>query len=246
MQNTFKVTAIFSTAIIALAACGETPPLASSGSGQSSTVGTGGMGGAGAGGGTEMGGGGMGGDGGAPIDKAMNCASTFGDALTADFGRVDGTVLAVVQPKDTQCPLPNNDHVIIQITMLGKVYRMVVNLQSSFGDPNVQYLETTHKLVGPVWEEGWHTGISLDYVNDLGLQSAQFTPYDLNTLSMKVTDAVTLGQKISVYAHSSGGSYAGSAHKVHRNTGAQDGAIVLDPESASPKMLVFHFANQVF
>lgn len=178
------------------------------------------------------------------VDKAAACASEFGSALTNSFGRVDGTVLAVVQPKDTQCPLPNDDHVVLQVTMNGAAYRMVINIESSFGDPNVRYQVLEHALPPPAWSEGWHTGLSLDYVADLGVHTTSgFTPHPLAELSGIVADAITLGQKVSVYTTSSGGS---SAHKIHRNEGKTDGAVVLDPDSAHPKMLLFHFANQTF
>ncbi len=233
--------------LFALAACGGEEPTGSGGNGStsSSTTGNGGAGGAGGSGGAGgMGGaGGGGGAGGAPIDKAKDCADMFGDALTAPYGRIDGTVLAVVKPTDTQCAWPNDDHVVLQVNMQGKVYRMVINVMSSFGSPDVFYLETTHALPAPAWEEGWHTGLTLDYANDLGVHADAFTAFDMPTLSDKIADAVTLGQKVSVYAHTSGGP---SAHKVHRNTASQDGAIVLDPEGATPKVLLFHFSDQVF
>jgi len=227
---------------VVLGGCGDGGGTGGTAGGSAS--GTGGTGGSGGGGGGGMGGaGGDGGAGGGPIDKAKDCADTFGDALTDAFGRADGTVLAVVKPTDTQCAMPNDDHVVVQVVMNDQAYRMVVNVESSFGDPNVRYLETSHVLPSPVWQEGWHPGLFLDYVNDLGVQAESFTPYDLPTLSDKIADAIPLGAKISVYAHSSGGA---SAHKVHRNTGAEDGLIVLDPESAAPKMLLFRFANQTF
>ena len=233
--------------LMAASGCGE----AASGTGAASTSGAGASGGMGGAGGAGMGGaggvgmGGAGGAGGAvdPPEKSLNCADTFGAALTAPYGRIDGTVLAVVQPTDTQCALPNNDHVVVQVTMLGAVYRMVVNVQSSFGDPRVGYLETTHALPAPAWEEGWHTGVGLDYAGDLGVHSDDFTPYDLQPLSEKIDATITLGQKISVYASTSGGA---SAHKVHRNGSTQDGAMILDPESAAPKVLLFRFLDQVF
>ncbi|WP_206079653.1 hypothetical protein [Polyangium spumosum] len=225
---------------VALAGCGDGGQAGgAAGASASGTGGAGGGGGEGGGGGA----GGAGGAGGGPVDKAKDCADTFGDALTDAFGRVDGTVLAVVKPTDTQCAMPNDDHVVVQVLMDGKVYRMVVNVQSSFGDPDVRYLETSHVLPGPAWAEGWHTGISLDYATDLGVGAEAFAPFDLPTLSDVIADAIPLGAKISVYAHSSGGA---SAHKVHRNSGAEDGLIVLDPEGAAPKMLLFRFANQVF
>lgn len=190
--------------------------------------------------------GGTGGSGGsAPIDKAAACASTFGQALPSGFSRSDGTVLAVVKPSDTQCPMPNNDHLILQITMNGEAYRMVVNIQSTIGDPNVQYLALDHALPGPAWAEGVHTGIALDYVNEFGVHAGDFTPHPLAELADVVTDAITLGQKVSVFAQSSGGS---SAHNIHRNgAGANvDGAIVLDAAGPAPKALLFHFADQTF
>lgn len=223
----------------ALLACGG--GVAGSGTGGASsttttteTAGTGGAGGSS----------GTGGSGGAaPIDKAAACASTFGSAIPSGFSRSDGTVLAVVKPSDTQCPLPNNDHLILQITMNGEAYRMVINIQSSFGDPNVQYLALDHALPGPAWAEGVHTGVSLDYVADLGVHSGDFTPHPLAELADITTDAITLGQKVSVFAQSSGGA---SAHLIHRNGNNLDGAIVLDADGPAPRALLFHFADQTF
>ena len=58
-----------------------------------------------------------------------------------------------------------------------------------------------------------------------------------------IADAIPLGEKISVYATSSGGA---SAHEVHRNHGNDDGTIVLGPDTAHPKMMLFSFADQTF
>ncbi len=181
----------------------------------------------------------------APVDKAAACAPTFGTALTAGFGRVDGTIVAVVQPKDTQCALPNNDHLILQVRMLGAVYRMVVNVQSdrAGADVRVSYLEKPVKLPAPAWAEGWHTGLKLDYVADFGAKSADFTPFALTELSAKVADVLPLSAKVSVYSDTSGGA---STHLIHRNDGVKDGAIVLDPEGPSPRALLFRFATQSF
>lgn len=179
----------------------------------------------------------------AGVDKAAGCTGTFGNALTNSFGRLDGTVLAVVQPKDTQCPMPNSDHVILEVTMMGAAYRMVVNVRSPIGDPNVRFLALPHALPPPAWAEGWHTGLTLDYVADLGVHVGVFTPYNLTDLSALIADSITIGQKVSVYATSSGGA---STHLIHRNDGKADGAIVLDPEAMTPKFLIFHFADQMF
>jgi hypothetical protein len=179
-------------------------------------------------------------------DKAAGCTGTFGQALTNSFGRLDGTVLAVLQPKDAKCPMPNSDHVILEVTMMGAVYRMVVNVQSTGADPDVRFLSLPHALPPPAWSEGWHTGLTLDYVADLGVHVGDFKPYGLTELSAVIADAITIGQKVSVFATSSGGALASSAHLIHRQDGKADGAVVLDLDCASPRALLFHFADQMF
>lgn len=180
--------------------------------------------------------------------KAAGCASTFGSGLTAAFGRFDGVVTAVVTPADTQCALPNSDHVVVQVGTDAGVFRMVVNVLSSFGDPNVRFLAMNAPLRGGAWAEGWHPGAALDYPGDFGLHSTDggFTPIPMAMLVQRVSDEISVGQKISVFAESSGGTFSSSAHKIHRNGSNRDGALVLDPEGAMPKWLLFHFANQTF
>jgi hypothetical protein len=183
-----------------------------------------------------------------PVDaghKADACAATFGTAFTNAFGRADGRVTAVVPPA-WQCPLPNGDHLVIQVSIDGGVQRLVVNLQSSFGDPNVRFRTLTAPLPAPAYEEGWHPGLTLDYPL-LGLHSdAGWEPLPLEQVAARVYDAIPLGAPLSVYSTSSGGSYAASAHLIHRNGRQNDGAIIVDPLGASPTWLLFHFANQTF
>ncbi len=183
-----------------------------------------------------------------PVDaghKADGCASSFGSLFTADFGRADGTVVAVVPPA-WQCPLPNGDHVVIQLSIDGGVQRLVVNVQSSFGDPNILMRTLIAPLPAPAWAEGWHPGLALDYPT-LGLHAdATWDSLTLEQAATRVYDAVVVGAPLSVYATSTGGSYAGSAHKIHRNGQQDDGAIVVDPTGAQPTWLLFHFANQAF
>ena len=182
----------------------------------------------------------------AAIDKAAACASEFGTALTKGFGRFDGTVVAIVQPKDQQCALPNSDHVILQVLGNGAVYRMVINIQSDFGeDPRVRYTQIDHALVGGPWADGWHVPAQLDYVGDLGVHKNAngFSPFTLEELSLKIAADIDIGDRVSVFADTSGGA---SAHKIHRNLGGNDGAIVLRADSANPKYLLFHFDTQNF
>jgi hypothetical protein len=172
------------------------------------------------------------------LDKAATCASTFGDALTDAFGRVDGTVLAVVPPDLQTCARPNMTHLVLQVTMNGAAYRMVVNVQ---GDISTREIDAP--LAGPTWAEGWHTDAPLDYISTLGVHSTDFAR-TIDTVAL-VTDQLELGARVSVYATSSGGTFADGAHLVHRNAANADGAIVIDPDTA-PHYMLFKFDNQAF
>lgn len=178
-----------------------------------------------------------------PVDKSAACAPTFGSALTNAFGRLDGVVLAVVKPEDKHCAMWNGTHLVIEVSMNGAVYREVVNVQSDYGDPRAQFLAIDHPMPAPAWSEGWHTGVAVDYPTTFGVHSNAFTPTPMPNLIETVDAAVTIGQKVSVYSTSSGGA---SAHLVHRNGGNTDGAIVLDPDGPKPRLLLFHFPEQVF
>lgn len=173
-------------------------------------------------------------------DKASACASTFGTALTDAFGRLDGTVLAVVPPAHPTCAQPNSTHLVLQMTMNGAAYRMVVNVESVFA------AELDAPLAGPTWSEGWHPGVQLDYVTTLHVPSSQFVAHTMAETVARTTDAIALGAPISVYATSSGGTKADSAHLIHRNATNADGAIVIAPTSGTPHYLLFRFSNQTF
>lgn len=181
-----------------------------------------------------------------PLDKAASCAAMFGTALTNSFGRVDGTVKAVVPPGHPTCPMPNGTHLVVQVTVAGQAYRMVTNVLSDSGDPRVFLHELDAPLAGPAWAEGWHPGYQLDYASTLHVTSDQFVPHDMTTTVEMVTERIALGAKISVYATSSGGANASGAHLIHRNLTNADGAIVIGPETASPHWILFRFDEQTF
>ncbi|MGC4120638.1 MAG: hypothetical protein QM765_39885 [Myxococcales bacterium] len=185
-----------------------------------------------------------------PVDKAANCASTFGTALTNAFGRLDGTVLAVVKPTDSQCPLPNADHLVIQVLVDGAAYRLVVNVLSdgrNGTDTRLKYLETPRALRGDPWAEGWHPGAAVDYPGDLGAHVDAFTPHEMTELVELVAARLEIGAKVSIYATSK--DRPSSAHLIHRNQGgaaSDDGAIVVGPETAEPLWLLFAFDGTTF
>jgi hypothetical protein len=181
------------------------------------------------------------------VDKAKACASTFGSALTNAFGRLDGTVVAVVPPNDQACAKPNSTHMVIQVAMGGATYRMVVDVLSSKGSPDLGFDEIDAPLAAGAWAEGWHPGVVLDYQSTLNVHSAAFTTMHQAELVAKITSEIDLGAKISVFATSSGASFEpDSAHLVHRNLQNADGAIVIRPDSAQPHWLLLRFLDQTF
>jgi hypothetical protein len=181
------------------------------------------------------------------VDKSATCVGTFGSALTAAFGRVDGTVVAVVPPNDQACPAPNSTHMILEVMMGGAVYRMVIDVLSTSGSPDVLIDEIDAPLVDGAWSDGWHPGVALDYATTLSVQSAAFTPMHQADLVAHITSEIDLGAKISVFATSSGAAFEpDSAHLVHRNITNQDGAIVIHPDAVTPHWILLRFAEQVF
>ncbi len=186
-----------------------------------------------------------------PVDDspAGECASSFGQSLTPGFGRIDGVVHAVQKPSDTECVLPNSDHVVLQVRMANEIYRMVVNVKNDREgqDPRIRFATIRGGALGPPYAEGWHTGVALDYPRDLGIHTASFEPMEMDALVAKLAELVVVGSEVSVFAVNGVGRPE-SAHKVHKNRfGAmQDGAVVLDPRGPSPTFLLFHFDGQTF
>jgi hypothetical protein len=176
-------------------------------------------------------------------DKSGACATTFGSALTSAFGRLDGTVLAVVNPGNQRCPMPNGTHVVLQVITNGAAYRMVINVLSTSSDSHVWLGETQAPLAGGAWAEGWHPGVTLDYVTTLGVSKSTFTESTMTPAIARLNEAIVVGSRVSVFATSSGGA---SAHLVHRNLTNADGAVVIDPESATPRYLLSAFPQQQF
>jgi hypothetical protein len=164
--------------------------------------------------------------------------------LTDAFGRADGTVVAVVPPNDQACAMPNRTHLVIQLLISGATYRMVVDVVSTSGVPDVLLDEIDAPLAAGAWAEGWHAGVALDYVSTLAVHSPAFTSMKEDALVAKITSEISLGDRLSVFATSQG--EPSSAHLVHRNATNADGAIVVRPDSATPHWLLLRFAEQVF
>lgn len=178
-------------------------------------------------------------------DAALRCTSSFGNAITPQMGRLDGTVRAVVVPGDPSCP-SDDDHVIVQVDALGSTYAVSVNVQSSFAaDPNVRMAERAAPLLGGPWQPGWHSDAPrLDYAFTLGMRSSSgFVAVSSASLATRIAQRVKVGARASAFGD--GFTNGSGAHKVHRNGGSGDGALVIDP-SGSPTYLLFHFSGQLF
>jgi hypothetical protein len=178
------------------------------------------------------------------VDKSATCATTFGSALTNAFGRLDGTLLAVIPPNDQNCAMPNSTHLVIQVTMGGAAYRMVVDVLSDQGNPDVFFYEFDAPLAGGAWADGWHTTATLDYATTLNLHSASFAEMNEATVVAKLTSELSLGSHISIFATDQ--DETSSAHLIHRNTTNADGAIVINPEAATPHYMLIRFDEQDF
>lgn len=175
------------------------------------------------------------------------CAATFGDKLTAGFGRIDGILYAVQKPSDKQCAMTNDDHVIVQVLMNGAVYRLVVNVLGTGADAKIRIAEMPHALPAPAYAEGWHLAAPLDYLTALGAHSdASFTAATLDEGVTRVAAFLDakIGEPIAIYG-TSGDARPESAHLIHRNLTNQDGAIVVSPKT-NPTFMLFHFATQTF
>jgi hypothetical protein len=187
------------------------------------------------------------GDDGPPNRKP--CTTNFGSGLTQAFGRLDGYLSAIIIPNQATCK-PDNDHVYLQISMSNATYQIAVNVLSNRGDGGVEsqvlYLEKgLTSLPDGAWQEGWHTGgsVTFDYVSNASVHAADFTATPLAVLSKTIADRLVNVNHISVFGTGYGPD---GADLIHRNGSSHDGAIVTEPLSATPHVLMFHFSNQSF
>jgi hypothetical protein len=171
-------------------------------------------------------------DDGTPTRQA--CTNNYGSALSRSFGRLDGFLMSIVPVGQHDCN-GDSSHLHLQIQAQGGIYDVAVNL-------DVEFTERDLALPDGPWQEGWHTGIGLDYVQ-LGLHSGDFTAISPSALADKLTAELAQANHISVFATGYGPT---GVHDVHRNGGGRDGAIVIQPLSRPAHLLFFHFTDQSF
>lgn len=167
----------------------------------------------------------------------QQCTSTFGAALSTGHGRMDGYLVSIVAPTTVKGCNADSDHVHLQVKINGAIYDVAVNVDG------VLTKELGHALLDGAWSEGWHPGDDLDFVNDLSLHDGDFTSITKTAAVQQVQSFLANANHVSVFATGYG---TDGAHLVHRNGNGNDGALIINPLSANPQYLVFHFPGQTF
>ena len=172
----------------------------------------------------------------------MACTNNFGNALSTQFGRLDGFLVAIVQPGGGPCNA-DSDHVHLQVQMNGAVYDVAVDVASSSGPNDVHTLARDGALVGGGWAEGWHTLESLDYATTLGVHSADLALETPQQLASDITSDLATANHVSIFTTGYGPD---GGHLVHREGGSHDGMIVTDPLADTTHQRLFSFSDQSF
>jgi hypothetical protein len=170
------------------------------------------------------------------------CTGSFGSAMTATFGRLDGFLVSIVNVNGSSTCRGDNNHLHLQVRVNGRVEDIAVNLQSTDGT-NVAFRTASAPLADGAWSEGWHPGQRFDYVNNLGVRSTSFTSLTLTQLQSQLDSLLANANHVSIFATGFDGT---GGHNIHRNPTNHDGAIVINPTTSNPQYLIFHFANQTF
>jgi hypothetical protein len=201
------------------------------------SAGGGGSGGGGTAGGGGGGGGTTGGDDGTPTRQ--QCTGKFGSGLTATHGRLDGYLVSIVAPGGSKSCNGDSSHVHLQVMMKGAIYDVAVDTGSSGDD--IYYLAKNLTIPDGSWSEGWHSGDALSY-QSLGVKSTAFAKLSPSVAPTTVENELATANHISVFGT---GYNANGMHLIHYDNG-KDGAIVVEPQAATSRLLLFHFAEDTF
>ena len=180
-------------------------------------------------------------DDGTPTRISCVPQSQLGDGLTEAYGRLDGILVAIVPPANGGGCQADNDHLHLQVRMNGDVYDVAVNV----GENGVDDVHSTTRelaMPGPAWQEGWHTGVSANYVT-LGVHAADLPLATSAQLVTAMMSDLATANHISVFATGYGND---GAHLVHRTVQSRDGLIVTQPLSRPAHVRMFAFSNQTF
>ena len=208
--------------------------------GESCGGGSAGSGGAGGGGSAGSGGAGSGGSGGGDgTPTRQQCTGNFGSGLSATHGRLDGYLVSIVAPGGSKTCNGDSSHVHLQVMMKGAIYDVAVDTGSSGDD--IYYLAKNIAIPDGAWSEGWHTSDSLSY-KTLGITSSELTKMSPSAAPTAVEGELASANHISVFGT---GYNANGLHLIHYN-GGKDGAIVIEPQAATSRVLLFRFSEDSF
>ena len=171
------------------------------------------------------------------------CTSSFGSAMTATFGRLDGFLVAIVNPNTTTSCRGDDNHIHLQILVNGGVEDIAVNIASTSGNPDLDFLAVNAALRGGAWSQGWHPGQTLDFATNLGVHSGSFAEKTPTQLTSLLDSALANANHVSIFTT---GFDATGGHLVHRQGSNHDGAMVINPLSSNPQYLLLHFSTQSF
>jgi hypothetical protein len=177
--------------------------------------------------------------------RNMSCTPTSsqnGTAVDSDYGRLDGTLVYVVDVGQGQQCNGDDSHVHLQIEVSGSVYDVAVDIGTAPND-EVGILQQTMAVPGGTWQEGWHGSDALSYAS-LGLASASFMTTAPDTLGTQVEGLLASTTKVSIFCK--GYKQGNGCHDVHYENGYNDGAIFLDPTAVMSPVLFFRFTDQSF
>jgi hypothetical protein len=170
------------------------------------------------------------------------CTSTFGDIVTAAFGRLDGYLVSIV-PMGTHTCNGDSSHVHLQVEVSGSVYDIAVDIGTAPNDEVGIYQESV-TIPDGAWSEGWHSDGALSY-KSLSLNSTNFPIQAPATIASAVESALESTSQISIFC--TGYTQDNGCHDVHYENGTgNDGAIVLNPLAPTPTILFFRFQSDTF
>jgi hypothetical protein len=194
--------------------------------------------GGGGSGGSGGGGGGSGGSDGTPTRQ--QCTGSFGNGLSGKHGRLDGYLVSIVPPGHKGCH-GDSDHVHLQLLMGSAIYDVAVNVRDNNG-ANVYYLAKNMTIPDGTWSQGWHTSDGLAFAG-IGVHAGNFKALAPATLATTIENELAQANHLSVFGT---GYNASGMHLIHYQGGQNDGAIVINPQASTSRLLMLHFANQSF
>ena len=169
------------------------------------------------------------------------CTGKLGSGLSGKFGRLDGYITSIVVPGGSKSCNGDSTHIHLQVTNGSATYDVAINVDGGY------FLEKDIPLPDGAWSEGWHSSDGLDYSKTLGLKSTQFTSIGQFALTTELEGILAKANHISVFGTTYTGSDAGSGiHDIHRQATNEDGAVFVDPTSATPTALLFRFSSDSF